>query len=78
MSRINERQTRAWLAPNGAKYTVTLEPLRRLFEANDRRRLLTFRSENDHHAIERVQLVAEDFDLEAASDEALVTLLWAR
>ena len=77
MSRIDERQTRAWLAPNGAKYTVTLEPLRRLFEANDRRRLLTFRRE-DQHAIERVQLVAEDFDLDAASDEALVTLLWAR
>jgi hypothetical protein len=72
------RQVRDWVAPDGPAYTVTLEPIRQLFESHDRRRILTFRNRLDSAVIERVQLVPEDFDLESASDSTLTTLLHLR
>jgi hypothetical protein len=73
------RNIRDWTGPDGTTWMVTLEPApRHLTESHDRRRILLFTSRLEANARERVRFVADGFDLEAASDDALATLLRAR
>ena len=75
---IDRRATRDWKATDGAIWKVTLETVpRHLSFSVDRRRILTFEKRQARNPFEKVRFVPEDFDLDAASDAALDTLLRA-